>query len=175
MEKSYSNVLIVSILVMIFVVIFDHYIAPWPVNPFYLGNIILYPIYLVFYSVAFLIGSFLFYIINIRFNVELDFYAWVDFTLWSLFISMPVLAGVVSLSPEASILSVILTVSISLIIVFLPLGLFFGFLSSRTTEIIIQESEKLAKLKKMCINSIKGLGGAIIGEFVVVYIIRFLF
>jgi hypothetical protein len=94
--------------------------------------------------------------------------------MFSLLFTMPTLAGAVSLSPGVTMISVILTVSISLIIVFLPLGLLFGFLSSRQTEIIIQESEKLTKIRNTCIRAIKSLGGAVIGDFIVVYILQIL-
>ena len=172
MEESYSNVLIASIIVMFLVIIFDQYIAPWPVDAFNLGNIILYPIYLIFYGLAYLIGAAFFYYLNIRFNMELDFYSWVDFTIFSLLLTMPTLAGAVSLSPGITMISVVLTVFISLIIVFLPLGLFLGFLSSRTTSSINHESEKLTKIKNTCMRAIKGLVGAVVGEFIVVYILQ---
>ena len=125
------NMLIASIIVAIFVVVLDQFVAPWPMDAHYFFGIIYYPTYLIYYLLSFLIGAMIFSILCNKRGYDLGLILWMRFTCMAIIVSLPPLIAVVFLVSDATIMAIVLTDVFSLILMFYPSGLVFGLLSSR--------------------------------------------
>ena len=155
MNKKFKLSIAVAILVMLMVVAFDQLIPTWPTFAVYLGVITLYPVYLIKYLAAFLIGAFIYYKALEAYEYEARFYDWMDFTFFSLMFSWPLLVLVVSSVAQAPLTAIMLTDIFSLLITFYPTGLILAITSEKKISPEKKEPEEEERI--LGINKQEGL------------------